>query len=173
LKTWVLRAYVPLTPHPSLTRHLAKSHVIQDNDAIDLTDNDISALANFPLQPRLRTLFLAQNRIATIAPTLSSSIPNLTTLVLAKNRIAELADLDPLTGFKKLTHVSLLGNPVANKEHYRAWLVWRVPSVRFLDFIKVTERERQRARDMFGTSEEPTELATKVRFHHAQTYLSG
>ena len=89
---------------------------MQDNDAIDLTDNDIAQLANFPLQPRLRTLFLAQNRIANIQPNLASSIPNLRTLVLTKNRIAELADLDPLAGFKNLVYLSLMGNPVAGKE---------------------------------------------------------
>ena len=49
---------------------------MQDNDAIDLTDNDIAQLGNFPLQPRLRTLFLAQNRIANIQTTLATSIPS-------------------------------------------------------------------------------------------------
>jgi len=88
----------------------------RDNDAIDLTDNDIAQLGNFPLQPRLRTLFLAQNRISNIQPNLSSSIPNLRTLVLTKNRIAELADLDPLAGFKQLVYLSLMGNPVTSKE---------------------------------------------------------
>jgi Leucine-rich repeat (LRR) protein len=88
----------------------------RDNDAIDLTDNDIAQLGNFPLQPRLRTLFVAQNRIATIQANLSSSIPNLTTLVLTKNRISELAELDPLGGFKKLVYLSLKDNPVTTKE---------------------------------------------------------
>lgn len=88
----------------------------RDNDAIDLTDNDIAQLGNFPLQPRLRTLFLAQNRIANIQANLSSSIPNLTTLVLTKNRITELAELDPLGGFKKLVYLTLKDNPVTSKE---------------------------------------------------------
>jgi Leucine-rich repeat (LRR) protein len=61
-------------------------------------------------------LFLAQNRISNIQPNLSSSIPNLRTLVLSKNRIAELADLDPLAGFKSLVYLTLMGNPVASKE---------------------------------------------------------
>jgi Leucine-rich repeat (LRR) protein len=92
------------------------SRRMQDNDAIDLTDNDIAQLGNFPLQPRLRTLFLAQNRVSSIQPSLASSIPNLHALVLTKNRLAELADLDPLAGFKKLVYLALLGNPVAGKE---------------------------------------------------------
>lgn len=81
-----------------------------------MTDNDIAQLANFPLQPRLRTLLLAQNRIANIQPNLAASIPNLKTLVLTKNRVTELADLDPLAGFKKLVFLVVMGNPVAAKE---------------------------------------------------------
>lgn len=134
----------------------------RDNDAIDLTDNDIAQLGNFPLQPRLRTLFLAQNRISNIQPNLSSSIPNLRTLVLTKNRIAELADLDPLAGFKNLIYLSLIGNPVTSKEYYRYWVIWRCPSVRYLDFAKVFDVERKKAKELFGTADEPTELASKI-----------
>ncbi|KAF2009993.1 U2 small nuclear ribonucleo protein A [Aaosphaeria arxii CBS 175.79] len=134
----------------------------RDNDAIDLTDNDIALLGNFPLNPRLRTLFLAQNRISNIQSNLSSSIPSLTTIVLTKNRLAELADLDPLSGFKKLVYLSLMGNPVANKENYRYWVIWRCPSVRYLDFAKVRQAEKQKAEELFGTAEEPTELATQI-----------
>ena len=106
-------ARVSRPSHPTCISMLTGS---QDNDAIDLTDNDIAQLGNFPLQPRLRTLFLAQNRISNIQPNLSSSIPNLRTLVLTKNKIAELADLDPLAGFKHLVYLSLMGNPVTRKE---------------------------------------------------------
>jgi U2 small nuclear ribonucleoprotein A' len=44
------------------------------------------------------------------------SVPALNTLVLTQNNVAELADLEVLRGFKKLTFVSLVDNPVANKE---------------------------------------------------------
>lgn len=47
-------------------------------------------------------------------------------------------------------------------QNYRYWIVWRCPSVRFLDFEKVREAERLRAKELFGTAEEPTELATQV-----------
>lgn len=88
----------------------------QDHEAIDFTDNDITSLANFPLSPRLHTLLCARNRIASLAPGLAKSLPNLHTLVLTQNNIAELADLDPLQGCAKLTHVALLDNPVTGKE---------------------------------------------------------
>lgn len=119
--------------------------------------------------------------MSNIQPNLSTSIPNLQTLVLTKNRLTELADLDPLAGFKKLVHLTALGNPVASKEvrtfaqfdkrhvgnadtvkNYRYWIIWRCPTVRYLDFAKVKDVERKKAEELFGTSEEPTELASKI-----------
>ncbi|EFX02898.1 small nuclear ribonucleoprotein a [Grosmannia clavigera kw1407] len=106
-------------------------------DAIDLTDNDIQVLGNFPLTPRLRSLLLAHNRIAAIQPGLADALPNLTNLTLASNQLSELGDLDPLARLGRLTHLVLLENPVTKREHYRYWVVWRCPTVRFLDFQKI------------------------------------
>ncbi len=49
------------------------------------------------------------------------------------------------------------------RQHYRYWVIWRCPSVRFLDYQKVKHAEREAARGLFGTAEEPAELASKVR----------
>ncbi|EFQ30740.1 U2 small nuclear ribonucleoprotein A [Colletotrichum graminicola] len=132
------------------------------HDSIDFTDNDIQVLGNFPLSPRLQTLLLAHNRVSSIQPALPNAIPNLAQLVLASNQLAELADLDVLAGFKRLTHLVLADNPVTKKENYRYWVVWRCPSVRFLDYQKVKEAEREKARELFGTAEEPTAEASKI-----------
>lgn len=88
----------------------------QPQDAIDLTDNHIQTLGNFPLSPRIHTLLLARNRVASIQPNLPSSVPNLTNLVLASNSLAELADLDVLGKFPRLTQLVLMDNPVTKKE---------------------------------------------------------
>ncbi|KAK7207544.1 small nuclear ribonucleoprotein U2, A [Myxozyma melibiosi] len=132
------------------------------NDTIDLTDNDITTLTNLPRLIRLRRLLLARNKITHIAPTLTSSVPNLTTLILTSNSIQNLADLNGLGACRRLTYLSLLGNPVARKEHYRLFVIWRIPSVRILDFEKVRQAEREQAAKLFGTTDEPTELATKL-----------
>lgn len=118
----------------------------------------------------------------------------MSTLVLTQNNIAELADLDPLRGFAKLTHVSLGENPVASKEvclsqtymfpnlldesdkNYRYYLLWRCPQIRFLDFQKVREAERDKAKELFGTCEAPTELAQgiiAVRSRHPTSVLAA
>jgi U2 small nuclear ribonucleoprotein A' len=132
------------------------------HDAIDFTDNDIQVLGHIPLSPRITTLLLARNRVATIHPTLVTAVPNLTNLVLASNNLTELADLDLLGQFPRLTHLVLADNPVAKKEHYRSWIVWRCPTVRFLDYVKVKEAERERSRELFGSQEEPSALAQEI-----------
>jgi U2 small nuclear ribonucleoprotein A' len=157
--------------------------ILKPHDAIDFTDNDIQLLGNFPLSPRLRTLLLARNRVTSIQPSLANSLPNLTTLVLAANNFIELADLDVLSGFGRLVHLVLMENPVSRKDvsrcpwgkikgahtqttdgiqHYRGWIIWRCPTVRFLDYKKVKDVERQKAKDLFGTMKEPSVLASKV-----------
>ena len=47
-------------------------------------------------------------------------------------------------------------------QNYRLWTIWRVRSVRFLDYRKVKDAERDRATELFGTPEAPTALAAKV-----------
>ncbi|KAJ4423054.1 U2 snRNP complex subunit [Gnomoniopsis sp. IMI 355080] len=139
-------------------------------DSIDFTDNDIQILGNFPLSPRIRTLLLARNRVASIQPNLPNSIPGLTNLVLASNNLTELSDLDVLGKFPRLTQLVLMDNPVTKKEHYRYWVIWRCPTVRFLDYQKVRQAEREKANAVFGTAEEPTELATKIMGIKSSTF---
>ncbi|KAI0844761.1 L domain-like protein [Daldinia vernicosa] len=142
-------------------------------DCIDFVDNDIQVLGNFPLSPRIRSLLLQRNRISSIQPTLVNSIPNLTTLQLESNNLNELADLDPLGSFPRLTHLVLRDNPVTKKEHYRYWVLWRCPTVRFLDFEKVKDAERKQAATLFGTAEEPTDLASKIMGVKSKTFDSA
>ncbi|KAL2039846.1 hypothetical protein N7G274_007247 [Stereocaulon virgatum] len=142
----------------------------KDQDAIDFTDNDITAIANFPLSPRLHTLLLARNRVNSIHPQVANNLPNLTTLILTSNNLAELADLDALGKLPKLTHLSLLENPVTRREHYRYWIIWRCPTVRFLDYQKVKDIEREKAKELFGTATEPSALASKIMGIKSRTF---
>lgn len=64
-------------------------------------------------------------------------------------------------------------NPVARKENYRLYVLYRCPHVRFLDFQKVKLAERQAAEKLFGTIEEPTEAASKVMGIKSRTFDTG
>jgi len=69
-----------------------------------------------------------------------------------------------------LTHLVLLENPVTRKEHYRSWILYRCPSVRFLDYKKVKDVERQKAKELFGTPDEPSALASKIMGIKSRTF---
>lgn len=132
------------------------------HDAIDLTDNSIIVLGNIPLLRRIRTLLLANNRIATISPSLHLSVPNLTTLVLTNNNVTELGDLEPLKDLRNLTYLSLLGNPVREKKWYREWLAWRIPKLRVLDFQRIRDKV---GRHLEGRSARANLLTYSLRDH--------
>jgi len=49
-------------------------------------------------------------------------------------------------------------------------LIWRVPSVRYLDYQKVKDAEREKATELFGTAEEPSALASKIMGIKSRTF---
>jgi U2 small nuclear ribonucleoprotein A' len=55
-------------------------------------------------------------------------------------------------------------------QHYRLYLVWSIPSLRFIDFQKVRDVERKQAQELFGTPEAPTELAAKIKGVKSRTF---
>jgi len=118
-------------------------------DVLDFSDNDITRLEGFPLLNRLSTLLLSNNRITTFATGLGPKIPNLESLILTSNRVENLADLDPLSELKKLQNLSLLRNPVTKHKHYRLYIIFKLPSVKVLDFQKVKSKERAEAAKLF------------------------
>ncbi|ODQ67237.1 L domain-like protein [Nadsonia fulvescens var. elongata DSM 6958] len=132
------------------------------NDALDLTDNDIRIFGPFPKLIRLKSIFASRNRVTALHPTISASIPNLNTLVLSSNNITELSDLTALMGLKKLEFITLVDNPVVEKENYRLWILWLCPCIRYLDFQKVKDVERKRAAAIFGTALEPSNLSKSI-----------
>ena len=48
------------------------------------------------------------------------------------------------------------------EQNYRYYLLWRCPQIRFLDFQKVKDAERNKAKELFGTFGAPTELAQSI-----------
>ncbi|XP_065069827.1 U2 small nuclear ribonucleoprotein A'-like [Rhopilema esculentum] len=120
-------------------------------DCIDFSDNDIRKVEGFPHLKRLKTILFNNNRISRVQENLEESLPNLETLVLTNNNIAELADLEPLATIKKLTYLSLMRNPVANKQSYRLFVIHKVPQLRVLDFVRVRQKEREAAKRLFSS----------------------
>jgi len=123
-------------------------------DCIDLSDNEITKLENFPLLNRLRTLFLNTNRIAKIVPNLGESLVNLETLILNNNKLINLSDIDNLADLPSLKRLSLLDNLITKKQHYRLYVINKLPHLKLLDFRKIKQKERVAAQKLFGPSAE-------------------
>ncbi|KAK4052105.1 U2 snRNP complex subunit [Microbotryomycetes sp. JL201] len=112
-------------------------------DCLDLTDNSVTSLSNFPLMRRLQHILISNNPVRTVSPTISTSLPNLRTLILTNAAVPRdaLANLGDILGrCKKLETLSLKGTPVADAEHYRSWIIFKCKNLRSLDFERVKEK---------------------------------
>lgn len=128
-------------------------------------------LEGFPSLKRLHTLLLNNNRIARVGKNLEQQLPMMGCLILTNNRLNNLADVDPLAGFKHLKLLSLMGNPVTKKPNYRLYVIFRLPQLKVLDFRKVKQAEREKAAATFGGSER--DLGAKATRGGGKTFEPG
>mmetsp|Transcript_13289 Transcript_13289/g.18224 ORF Transcript_13289/g.18224 Transcript_13289/m.18224 type:complete len:258 (+) Transcript_13289:74-847(+) len=118
--------------------------ILQDQfDVIDFSDNEIKKVDNFPHMKRLNALLINNNYVSKIAANLGEYIPSLTALILTNNKIAMLSEVDNLRSLKKIEILSLIDNPVSLKMSYRVYVIHRIPSLKFLDYRKVSRKERE------------------------------
>jgi len=122
-------------------------------DCLDLSDNEIVKLEGFPLLNRLRTLLLNNNLINSLTSGLGEQLPNLDTLILTNNRLNNLSDIDVLSDMKSLRRLSLLENGLTKKQHYRLYVINKLPHLKLLDFRKVKQKERAAAAKLFVQSQ--------------------
>ncbi|TDH68720.1 hypothetical protein CCR75_005842 [Bremia lactucae] len=154
----ILRAHVSINPlrerELSLRGYKAPAienlGVTQDGfDCIDLSDNEIKKLENFPRLRRLRMLLLHNNQVSKIQENLAEAVANLEFLMLTGNRIAQFSEVDHLTSFAKLDTLSLSGNPVTKRKYYREYVIFKLPQLRVLDFHRIRPRDREAANAFF------------------------
>lgn len=124
------------------------------NDAyecIDLSDNDLIKIGNFPPLKRLKCLMLINNRISRIALDCFDPLPNLVSVVLTGNKLEKLVDLEPLTTLKFLERLTLIDNPVTKVKHYRPYMITKCSkNLRILDFNRLKDKERKAATLLFA-----------------------
>lgn len=133
--------------------------------SIDLSSNEIGRLDNIPPLPHLRSLLLSNNRISRISEDALSNISGLSSLVLTNNRFTLLQHLRPLGKLKNLERLSLSDNPVTQHPDYRAFILKLLPSLHFLDFTRITDKERLAAKSfVIPEQEEEPEEPTSATF---------
>lgn len=118
-------------------------------ECLDLTDNDLLSLSNFPRLGHLTSLLCAKNRISKISPSIGKSLPNLQVLQLSFNVIEDLHVLKPLGDLKKLEFLCLMDCPVQKQPNYRLFVVYTCKALRFLDYTKVKDVDRRDAEALF------------------------
>jgi len=96
---------------------------------------------------------MAGNFVSRISPRLGEFLTGLDTLVLAGNRVSALAEVDSLSSCGSLTCLSLEGNEVTKRPHYRPYVLHRLPGLRVLDGTLVTKADRAEAEAFFRSAE--------------------
>jgi U2 small nuclear ribonucleoprotein A' len=99
---------------------------------------------------RLNALLLHNNSISRIGTSLGEHLPRLTTVMLTNNKVANMSEIDHLAQCK-LESLSLLDNPVATKAQYRLYVIHKIPTLKWLDFRKVQQVEREESAKFFKT----------------------
>lgn len=128
--------------------------VLQDQfDAIDISDNEIKKLENFPKMPKLKMILIISNHISKISPNIGENLSNLTELILTNNRITSISEIDNIATLKKIQHLSLLDNPVTfSIPQYRLYVIHKIPSLKTLDFRKISLEERSASKEFFESA---------------------
>mmetsp|Transcript_25790 Transcript_25790/g.36152 ORF Transcript_25790/g.36152 Transcript_25790/m.36152 type:complete len:294 (+) Transcript_25790:119-1000(+) len=147
-------------------------------DAIDLADNRISRIENFPRLNRLSSLVISGNDIESIdADNLRKNTPNIQNLILSNNRISSLHEIGNIgKACTKLEFLCLSGNPVTRRQHYRLYAIQHIPSLRVLDMIKVKQAEREKAerlaKSAAGAALE-SDVKLEAREAESKTFVPG
>jgi len=120
--------------------------------AIRLSNNglkDITILVN----PFLNTLNgsliqwldLSFNEISSICSicSMSPTTPNLTTIYLHANKISKLSDVKELSSFQKLKSLTLYGNAVEERKHYKNYCLYHNPQLTHFDSSPITKLDKK------------------------------
>eukprot|EP01034_Spumella_vulgaris_P035931 gene35931-44305_t len=109
---------------------------------------------------RLNAIIINNNYVTRIVSNLGDYLPELTALILTNNRLLNLSEIDSIATLKKLEILSLSENVVATKTNYRLYTIHRIPSLKWLDYRKVTKTEREECAKYFKSSVGKTFLAS-------------
>ncbi|OQS06743.1 hypothetical protein THRCLA_01223 [Thraustotheca clavata] len=118
---------------------------LNDNGLTQLDDLDAALAAVFEEPSRLQWIDLSGNAISKIPEKLFLPYTELSTLHLHANNLSLYSDIDSLQCLTRLRQLTLHGNPVEEKKHYRNYTIFHLPSLVQLDYSTITRADRERA----------------------------
>jgi Ran GTPase-activating protein (RanGAP) involved in mRNA processing and transport len=128
------------------TRSVPVSLRANNNKITDLDDMKEALHAIFDDLSKLQWLDLSGNAISSIPPTAFADYPELFTLHLHGNGLSKYADVDNLARHLPNLHaLTLHGNPLDEKKHFRNYVIAAFPKLAQLNFSCVTRGDRERA----------------------------
>lgn len=116
---------------------------------------------------RLTSIIANNNYVARISK-IGENVPNVKCLVLTNNRIATLGEVENIALFKKLEHLSLLENPINMKQNYRNYVIYMIPSLKTLDYKKISKKEKNETVSFFKSSAGKLLIASILNEKNAQ-----
>jgi len=119
-----------------------------------LAQNELTSLEGVGTLPKLQVLSVRHNNITSIAALRSDDVPRLRKLFVSENRISRIQEVEGLQSFRFLCDLSLVPNPVTKLPHYRAQVIHRLPRLRSLDSEAVTAEEKVKADLIYGSDVE-------------------
>lgn len=131
-------------------------------DAYDLCDNDIQKFGNFPNLVRCKMVYAANNRISYIGCDIHVKLPNLNEICLINNDVRSMTNLKRLEKCECLKYLSLTRNPIILEKNYRKFAIFIIKSLKFLDFQRITDKERADAKNFFEKTQEGQQLLAKI-----------
>ncbi|GMF29460.1 unnamed protein product [Phytophthora lilii] len=119
---------------------------VNNNKISNLDDMHEALRSVFDYPGMLQWLDLSGNELETIPPEIFSAYPELFTLHLHGNLLSKYSDIDALAKWLPRLHsITLHGNPIEEKKHYRNYVIASFPKLKQLNFSSVTPGDRDKA----------------------------
>lgn len=161
-------ANIILNPEKQLTIQLRNRNLTNVDEldltedkysVIDLSNNQLIEVISLSKLYKLEVLLLNNNHeLSSIDP---QSFPKLSSLSLASTNF-KLASIKNFSEFKNLKSLVLIDSPLASLENYRLIIIHLIPSLLVLDFNKISNTEREKSKQLYGTLDSGSSAAKEL-----------